>query len=376
MHWHKSVTMIEPIRVEIPSGTIADLRRRLDATRWPGGVSDSGGVPLSEMRAIAHYWLEKFDWAAQERDINRLSHFRADLGGLHLHYIHMKSARPDARPLLLLHGWPGSFVEMLAIVPMLTEWFHVVVPSLPGYGFSDAPSSAGMSNERVAGLFAELMTGLGYDRFAVQGGDWGAGIATWLAVRFPSRVIGLHLNYIPGSFAPFVESELSAEETSFVDQRAQWSDAQGAYGHVQRTRPLTLGYALSDSPAGLAAWIVEKFREWADPRSVVPLDVLLTNVTIYWATNSIASSMRLYLESARTPLRFERGERVRVPCGIARFPYEAPFPPRTWIARAYDVVHWTNMPQGGHFAALEAPERLAADVIEFVRGLERSGVPM
>jgi pimeloyl-ACP methyl ester carboxylesterase len=172
------------------------------------------------------------------------------------------------------------------------------------------------------------------------------------------------------------QSELSAEETSFVDQRAQWSDAQGAYGHVQRTRPLTLGYALSDSPAGLAAWIVEKFREWADPRSVVPLDVLLTNVTIYWATNSIASSMRLYLESARTPLRFERGERVRVPCGIARFPYEAPFPPRTWIARAYDVVHWTNMPQGGHFAALEAPERLAADVIEFVRGLERSGVPM
>jgi microsomal epoxide hydrolase len=216
MHWHKSVTMIEPFRVEIPSGTIADLRRRLDATRWPGGVSDSGGVPLSEMRAIAHYWLEKFDWAAQERDINRLSHFRADLGGLHLHYIHMKSARPDARPLLLLHGWPGSFVEMLAIVPMLTEWFHVVVPSLPGYGFSDAPSSAGMSNERVAGLFAELMTGLGYDRFAVQGGDWGAGIATWLAVRFPSRVIGLH---------PVVVDAVSGERGSDLLAEVEVADA-------------------------------------------------------------------------------------------------------------------------------------------------------
>ena len=361
--------MIEPFRVEVSSETIRDLRERLQATRWPGGVSDSGGIPLRDMRDIAHYWLEEFDWPARERDINRFSHFRVELGGLRLHCIHMKSARPDATPLLLLHGWPGSFVEMLSIVPMLTGSFHVVVPSLPGYGFSDAPASAGMSNEGIAALFAELMTVLGYDRFAVQGGDWGAGIATWLAVRFPSRVVGIHLNYIPGSYAPFVEGAPSAEEASFLRQRAQWSDEQGAYGHVQRTRPLTLSYALSDSPAGLAAWIAEKFREWADPRSAIPLDMILTNVTIYWATNTIASSMRLYLESARTSLRFERGERVRVPCGIARFPYEAPFPPRTWIERAYDVVHWTDMPLGGHFAALEAPERLAADVIEFLYGV-------
>ncbi len=364
--------MIEPFRVEVPSETIKNLHDRLRATRWPGGVNDSGGVPLSEMRDIVRYWLEDFDWPARERDINQLPHFRAELDGLRLHYIHMKSARPDARPLLLLHGWPGSFVEMLAIAPMLTESFHVVIPSLPGYGFSEASPTIGMSNERIAALFAELMSVLGYDRFAVQGGDWGAGIATWLAVRFPSRVTALHLNYIPGSYAPFVEGAPSAEEASFMLQRAQWSDDQGAYGHVQRTRPLTLGYALGDSPAGLAAWIVEKFHEWADPRSAIPLDAILTNVTIYWATNTIASSMRLYLESARTPLRFERGERVRAPCGIARFPYEAPFPPRTWIERAYDVVHWTDMPQGGHFAALEAPERLAADVTEFVLGVERS----
>jgi pimeloyl-ACP methyl ester carboxylesterase len=362
--------MIEPFHIEVPAETIRDLRDRLRATRWPGGVSDGGGVPLNEMRDVVRYWLEEFDWPAREQDLNRLPHFRAELGGLRLHYLHIKSARPDARPLLLLHGWPGSFVEMLAIVPMLTQSFHVVVPSLPGYGFSDAPSSAGMSNERIAALFAELMSVLGYDRFVVQGGDWGAGIATWLSVRFPSRVVALHLNYIPGSYAPFVEGAPSAEEASFIRQRAQWSDEQGAYGHVQRTRPFTVGYALSDSPAGLAAWIVEKFREWADPRSPIPLDVILTNITIYWATNTIASSMRLYLESARTPLRFERDERVRVPCGIARFPYEAPFPPRAWIERAYDVVHWTDMPQGGHFAALEAPERLASDVIEFVHGVE------
>jgi pimeloyl-ACP methyl ester carboxylesterase len=362
--------MIEPFRVEVPSETMTSLRERLHATRWPGGVSDSGGIPLGEMRDIARYWLEEFDWPAQERDINRFPHFRAEIGDLRLHYIHMKSARPDATPLLLLHGWPGSFVEMLSIVPMLAGSFHVVVLSLPGYGFSDAPSSAGMSNERIAALCAELMTVLGYDRFAVQGGDWGAGIATWLAVRFPSRVIAIHLNYIPGSYAPFVDGAPTDEEASFLRQRAQWSDEQGAYGHVQRTRPLTVGYALSDSPAGLAAWIVEKFREWADPRSAIPLDVILTNVTIYWATNTIASSMRLYLESARTPLRFGRGERVRVPCGIARFPYEAPFPPRTWIERAYDVAHWTDMPRGGHFAALEAPERLASDVIEFVHSVK------
>jgi pimeloyl-ACP methyl ester carboxylesterase len=362
--------MIEPFHLAVPSETIKDLRDRVRATRWPGGVSGTGGVPLNEMREVARYWLKEFDWPAQEHHINRLPHFRATLGDQRLHYIHVRSARPDARPLLLLHGWPGSFVEMLSIAPMLAEAFHLVVPSLPGYGFSDAPSSAGMSNERMAALFAELMTALGYDRFAVQGGDWGAGIATWLAVRFPARVIAVHLNYIPGSYAPSVDGAPSAEEASFLHQRAQWIDEQGAYGHIQRTRPLTLGYALSDSPAGLAAWIVEKFREWADPRSAIPLEAILTNVTIYWATNTIASSMRLYLESARTPLRFERGERVRVPCGIARFPYEAPFPPRTWIERVYDVVHWTDMPRGGHFAALEAPEHLAADVIQFVGGVD------
>ena len=362
--------MSEPFRVQVSPWILEDLRERLLATRWPVGVTDSGGVPLSAMLDIWRYWLEEFDWHTSERDINRFPHFRTHCGGLSLHYIHVKSTRPDAQPLLLLHGWPGSFVEMLPILPLLTDSFHVVVPSLPGYGFSDPPSSAGMSNQHIATLLGELMTKLGYDRFAIQGGDWGAGIGTWLALEFPSRVIALHLNYIPGSYAPFVEGVPSAEEAAYLRQVEQWRDEQGAYGHVQRTRPLTLAYGLSDSPIGLASWIAEMFREWADPESGIPLDVILTNVTIYWATNTIASSMRLYLESVKTPLRLGRGERVRVPCGIAKFPYEAPFPPRSWIERGYEVVRWTDMSRGGHFAALEAPELLAADVTEFVRGVE------
>ena len=361
--------MIEPFRVAIPAETIASLGERLQTARWPGGVTESGGISLSRMRSIVRYWRSEFDWAENERNINRFPHFRAEIGELNLHYIHIRSAHTDARPLMLLHGWPGSFIEMLALIPRLAGPFHIVVPSLPGYGFSDAPSSAGMSNERIATLFAELMTVLGYDHFVVQGGDVGAGIATWLAVRFPSRVTAIHLNYIPGSYTPFVEGDPSDEETAFLRRAAEWSDEEGAYSHIQRTRPLTLGYALSDSPVGLAAWIIEKFLEWADPHSAIPLDVILANVTIYWATNTVTSSIRLYLESARTPLRFRHGERIRVPCGIARFPYELPFPPRTWVERVYDVVHWTNMPEGGHFAALESPARLAEDVIDFVHNL-------
>ena len=357
--------MIEQFRVEISREVVTDFRDRLRAARWPSGVTDSGGVSLKDVRGVARYAIEEFDWPAQESAMNQLPHFRAECGGSRLHYIHVRSSKPDAAPLLLLHGWPGSFVEMLSVAPLLTESFHLVIPSLPGYGFSDPPTSGGMSNARIAELLAEHMSALGYDRFAVQGGDWGAGIATWLAVKYPSRVIGIHLNYIPGSYEPCVDGDLSAEEAAFLSERARWIEDSGAYGHVQRTRPLTLAYGLSDSPIGLLAWIVEKFYEWADPLTPIPLDTILANVLIYWATNTIASSMRLYLESAHMPLRFARGEHIAVPCGIARFPREAPFPPRMWIERAYNVVHWTNMPRGGHFAALEAPELFAADVKEF-----------
>ena len=357
--------MIEPFEISVPEPTLADLHGRLRATRWPAGVGDSGGVPRQEMQEVVRYWLEAYDWRAHERAMNRLPHFRVTIDGQRLHFLHLRAKNPDAIPLLLLHGWPGSFVEMLEIAPLLATDFHVVVPSLPGYGFSDPPSTAGISNARMAELFAQLMTTLGYERFGAQGGDWGAGIATWLAAKFPSRLIGIHLNYIPGSYAPAVVEPLSPDEQAFLVEKAAWIDDKGAYGHVQRTRPLTLSYGLSDSPVGLAAWILEKFREWADPGSALSLDAILTHVMVYWVTNTIGSSVRLYLESARTPLRFAPGERLAVPCGIARFPREAPFPPRAWVERVYDVKRWTEMPRGGHFAAFEKPKLLAVDVMGF-----------
>ena len=321
------------------------------------------------MRALTDYWRERFDFDGAARRLNAFTHFITHVAGLDVHFLH-HSKPGDVPALLLLHGWPGSFVEMLSIIPLLESDFSIVVPSLPGYGFSDAPTVAGMSSRRIATMMAALMSHLGYQRFFVQGGDWGAGIATWLARDHPDRLIGMHLNYIPGSYAPDAD-DLTQEEQAFLRARDEWVQVSGAYGHVQRTRPLTLSYALSDSPAGLAAWIAEMFREWVDPASGIAIDDLLTNITVYWMTNTIGSSVRLYLESTHTPVAFARGERIDVPCGIARFPFEAPFPPRSWIQRVYNVQRWTDMPRGGHFAALEAPELLAGDVSAFARDVPR-----
>ena len=255
---------------------------------------------------------------------------------------------------------------MRHVIPLLRGGFHLVVPSLPGYGFSSLPAGGGFSNARMAEVMLELMTALSYPRFAVQGGDWGAGIGTWMALKAPERLIGLHLNYIPGSYAPEVEGELNEEEEAFMRSRDGWVAEHYAYGHVQKTRPLTLGYGLSDSPAGLAAWIYEKFVEWSDRETLPDVEDILTNISVYWFTNTIAPSMRLYLESAQTPLRIPAGQRVAVPTAIFRCRHEAPFPPRSWIERGYEIARWTDVPRGGHFAALEAPELLAADIGSFL----------
>ena len=360
--------MSEAFRIEIPPSAVDDLRRRLDATRLPSGVTESGGIPLSRMRELLRFWREEFDWPAQERRLNEIPQFRSETAGAPLHFLHARSPRASARPLLLLHGWPGSFVEMRHVVPLLAADFHLVVPSLPGYAFSPLPGS-GYSNQKIADVMAELMSSLGYERFGVQGGDWGAGIGTWLALRHTSRLIGLHLNYIPGSYEPPPAAPWSEEERAFQRERDEWVSESGAYGHMQRTRPLTPGYALSDSPAGLAAWIFEKFVEWADPETFPALEDILTNIAIYWFTNSIASSMRIYLESAKTPLRFGEGMRVEVPTGVLRCRLEAPFPPRSWVERGYDIRRWTELPRGGHFPALEVPDVLAAEVRAFFRSL-------
>ncbi|HWC64846.1 MAG TPA: alpha/beta fold hydrolase, partial [Thermoanaerobaculia bacterium] len=286
---------------------------------------------------------------------------------------------------------PGSFVEMRKLVPLLADpgahggdpadAFDVVVPSLPGYGFSGRPSSPGMDFFRIADLWSRLMEELGYARFGAQGGDFGASVSTALALENSRRLTGIHLNYVPGSYAPDLSPgpPPSAEEEAFLAAQARWDEEEGGYDHAQRTFPQTLAFALNDSPAGLAAWIVEKFRSWADCggdwRTRFTADDLLTNVTIYWVTETIGSSMRLYRERTRRPLRFAQGQRVRTPTAIARFAKEAPFPPRAWVERGYDVVRWTEFPRGGHFAAMEEPELLAGDIREFFRPLRSARAP-
>src|SRR5262245_13153468 len=378
-----------PFEIDIPQATLDDLQARVARTRWPDALVGAGweyGASLDYLQELAQYWQTGFDWRAQEAALNRFHHFRAEVGGQKIHYIHERGAGPQPLPLIITHGWPGSFAEMLKLIPLLTDpalfgadaadAFDVVVPSMPGFGFSDRPRQPGMNVWRIADLWAELMAGLGYARFGAQGGDFGAGINTVLGLNHSARLIGVHLNYIPGSYQPDLSSGtagLTEEERQFLRDVEEWSQLEGGYSHAQRTRPQTLAYGLNDSPAGLAAWIVEKFQAWGDCDGEVERrftkDELLTNVMIYWASETIGSSMRLYYEGRRAPLHFRPGQFVNVPCGFARFPLEAPFPPRSWVERGYNVEHWVEMPRGGHFAAMEEPQLLAEDIRAFFRPL-------
>jgi pimeloyl-ACP methyl ester carboxylesterase len=380
---------IQPFAINIPESTLADLQQRLANTRWPDGIAGSAwssGADLNYMREIVHYWLTEFDWRTQEKALNRFSQFRADVDGIAIHFLHERGKGPHPVPLIITHGWPGSFVEMLKIIPRLTDpasyggdvadSFDVIVPSLPGYGFSDRPTQAGMNAFRIADIWARLMAGLGYERFGAQGGDWGASVATCLGLMHPTRLTGLHLNYIPGSFKPYLgpgSRTLSATENAFLQAQESWLQTEGGYSHVQATRPQTVAFGLNDSPAGVAAWIIEKFREWADCDGEIERrftkDELLTNVMIYWTTQTIHSSMRLYYEGRRRPLHFKEGEAIKVPCAVARFSKEAPFPPREWIERSYNVQRWTEFGSGGHFASMEEPDLLTADIRDFFRAL-------
>lgn len=356
---------MEPFVIDTTLADVEALRERLLHTRWPSGIGDSGGFALADAQRVVRYWSDSFDWDAQRTRLNQYPQYICTVGDLPVHFVHVTSGNSNAIPLLLLHGWPGSFIEFLGIIDRLRDRFDLVVPSLPGFGFSGAASSPGMSNMHMATVFASLMTTLGYQRFGVHGGDVGAGVATWMARHHSDRMIGLHLNYLPGSYTPSRTSEHSHEEMEFLASVSDWYGKNGGYAHLQSTRPLTLAYGLSDSPAGLAIWIAEKFREWSDPATPIPLDMVLSNVMIYWLTNTISSSMRVYLESSATPLKVDSGEIVSVPTAFARFPFEISRPSRSWVERGYNVVRWTDLPRGGHFAALEAPELLAKDIAAF-----------
>lgn len=381
--------IVRPYQINVTEDQIADIRQRLLSTRLPSaldGDSWEDGTSLSFMRELCTYWHDRFDWKTQEIRLNLLPHFQAEIDGLSIHFIHQTGSGPAPLPLVLTHGWPGSFLEMERIIPLLADpgshggdpddAFHVVVPSLPGYGFSQAPISGGIGSYEIAGIWLKLMNGLGYDRFGAQGGDIGAGVSTWLAHRFPGSLAGLHLNYIPGSFRPPLgepEPPVTTQEQAFLDRAAHWTGTEGAYAHLQGTKPQTLAYSLTDSPVGLAAWIVEKFRSWSDcggdVLKAVPIDTLLTEISIYWFSRTLDASLRLYKEGRNRPMHFTSGQRIIPPLGVAVFAKELPMPPRSWVERVYNVTRWEEIPVGGHFAAMEQPERLANEIRSHFRAL-------
>jgi pimeloyl-ACP methyl ester carboxylesterase len=383
-----SLSAVERFAIPYSSSSVEDLRNRLQRTRWPDEIPNSNwtyGFDLNFLADLCSYWSDHFDWKAQVDRISAFNHFKFQADEGKIHFIHEKGKGPSPIPIILTHGWPGSFAEMLEIIPLLTDpaahgfdtadSFDVIVPSLPGFGFSDRPAKGGMNAFRVAQIWVELMDALGYDRFAAQGGDLGAGVSTALGLRHSEHMVGIHLNFIPGSYRPHIAAgtTITTAEQEFAAKAAQWYDQNGAYAHLQGTRPQSPSYALNDSPAGLAAWIIEKFREWSDCGgdlySRFSRDEVLTNVTLYWMTETISSSFRMYYEGRRVPLHFAEGEFVHPPCAIACFPKEINIPPRTWVERGYNVQRWTEMPRGGHFAATEEPEQLAADMRAFFRTL-------
>jgi pimeloyl-ACP methyl ester carboxylesterase len=379
----------EQFAIRISDAVLADLARRIDTTRWPDELENAGweyGSNLAYMRSLAEYWRHSYDWRREEAILNRLPQFRLAIDGFHIHFVHVRGKGPAPLPLIVTHGWPGSFVEMLKLIPLLTDptahggstedAFDVIVPSLPGYGFSDRPGERGMDPKKIATLWVRLMEELGYKRFGAQGGDWGSIISIALGLDHAKRMIGIHLNYIAGRF--LLGGTMNAQPddeiaSAYLEQLRGWWDAEGGYSHEQTTKPQTLGYGLNDSPVGLAAWIIEKFRTWSDcagdVESVFTRDQLLTNIMLYWVTQTAPSSARLYYESRQRPLSLSRSNRVEPPVAVAVFPKEIAMPPRALAERGLNIARWTEMPKGGHFAAMEQPELLAKDLREFFRPL-------
>jgi pimeloyl-ACP methyl ester carboxylesterase len=372
-----------PFHIQVAEEILIDLRERLARTRWPDELPDAGwdyGTNRAYLQQLATYWREQYDWRAQERLLNTFPQFQTEVDGIRLHFVHAKGQGTHPLPLLISHGWPGSFFEMYKIIGPLTDpisfggdpadAFDVVVPSLPGYGFSGPTTARGVTVARIAEVFVSLMHNLGYERFAAQGGDWGSYITTTLGRSYPEAIIGIHLNMLPARSVTSQEATSEAER-SWQERRAQWVQEESGYSHIQGTRPQTLAYGLNDSPVGLAGWIIEKFRAWSDCQgdieSVFTKDELLTNIMIYWVTQTINSSTRLYYERAHQ--RETLSGRVEVPTGVAVFPAEIPVPPRSLAQRLYNIQRWTEMPAGGHFAALEQPQALVEDIRAFFRPL-------
>jgi len=381
------MTTPTPFRIHVPDTVLADLRARLERVRWPDeapGERWRYGSDLAYMKELVAYWRDKYDWRAHETALNRNRQFTVPVGGIGVHFIHELGVGPDPMPLLLSHGWPGSIVEFQRIIPMLTDparfggdpadAFTVVAPSLPGYTFSFTPNQPRFGIVEIADVFATLMTDvLGYRRFAAQGGDWGAFVTSVLGASHPDRLAGIHVNLLAIRRDLTATKPPTPEEQAYLVEIKNWMSEETGYQGIQGTKPQTLAYGLTDSPVGLAAWIVEKFRTWSDCGGDVDRrfgkDVLLTNVMLYWVTGAINSSFWPYYARNHSPWPITEDKPIRVPTAYASFPREILHPPRAWAERVYNIQRWTPMTAGGHFAALEEPEALAADVRAFFRHL-------
>ncbi len=365
-----------PFRLQVPDAALAELRERLSRTRWPDEPPLepwSTGTSLAYAKELCEYWRTRFDWRAWEARLNAFPQFTAPVSGIELHFIHAPSKNPQALPLLLSHGWPGSVFEFHKLIPLLTPHFHVVAPSLPGYGLSFKPGQRRFGVEDIAQCFAELMDQLGYPRYGVQGGDWGASIATRMGYAHAAQVAGIHLNLL----AVRRDTKLAAptpEEQVYLKQLSHFLNEESGYQWIQGTKPQTLAFGLTDSPAGLAAWIAEKFRAWSDCggtiENAISRDEMLANISLYWFSGAIGSSFWPYYARRHGPWPVPEGRTVDVPAAYAEFPKEIIRPPRSLAQKMYtDIRRWSVMPRGGHFAALEQPELLAQDVIAFFETL-------
>ena len=371
---------IRPFTIEVPDEVLDDLRRRLHGTRWPERelVDDwSQGIPLDYVREVCEYWADGYDWRTRESALNRFDHVITEIDGIDIHVIHQRSSNPDATPLLLTHGWPGSIVEFHKVIEPLTEpqehggdatdAFHVVAPSLPGFGFSGKPTETGWGVEKIADAWASLMARLGYESFIAQGGDWGSAVTAAIGRRHPDRCTAVHMTLAMGT-RPKSEPT-TPEELHAVERMQYYVEWDSGYSTQQKSRPQTVGYGLTDSPAGQLAWILEKFWAWTDcdghPENAISRDELLDNVMLYWVTETATSSARIYWES------FGRGgsrDPVTVPAGFSVYPAEFVPPVRAWLDDAFpNIVHWGEFDKGGHFAAFEVPETFVRDIRTFGR---------
>ncbi|HEX4217674.1 MAG TPA: epoxide hydrolase [Acidimicrobiales bacterium] len=372
---------IETFHVDVDDAVLDDLRDRLRRTRFPDQIEGTGweyGIPIDYLAELVGYWLDQYDWRSHEARLNELAHFRTSIDGQSIHFIHARSPHADALPLLITHGWPGSVVEFLEVIPRLThpeayggrasDACHVIAPSLPGYGFSEPPRTPGWDVRRIAEAFIILMERLGYARYGAQGGDWGAQVTTRIGALDPEHCAALHLNMPIGPRSD--DAPLTEEEQADLAAMQHFQREEAGYADEQGTKPQTLGVSLNDSPAGLLAWIVEKFRGWSDcdghPENCFTRDQLITNVMLYWLTQTGASSARLYWENRHGSLT-ESLPFIDLPTGVARYPKEILRWPRSWVERQYNVTRWADMPRGGHFAAMEQPELFVDDVCEFLR---------